>query len=206
MAAINSNPAPMLGTILNQGKKWKNWMSNYKNLGVTKVDLKRIEQTTSPKLGSIIETLENPKNNNALKDLEDKYAYTQQQYNAALETHLKRVQAGVKPSQLNTLQALNDQMLDILKQMDEHVRKIMPPSGFPPGGKLKAGRTKVYASGNRLKRHVDAHRASVHGLQQLQGEQESGRLSANAAYYNYLVWLIVAITIGAYTIKHITTS
>ena len=99
MAAINSNPAPMLGTILNQGKKWNNWMSNYKNLGVTKVDLRRIEQTTSPKLGSIIEALENPKNN-ALKELEDKYAYTQQQYNAALEAHLKRVQAGVKPSQL----------------------------------------------------------------------------------------------------------
>ena len=57
MSAINSNPAPMLGTILNQGKKWKNWMSDYKNLGVTKVDLNLIEQTSSPKLGSIIETL-----------------------------------------------------------------------------------------------------------------------------------------------------
>jgi len=204
MAAINSNPAPMLGTILNQGKKWKNWMSNYKNLGVTKVDLRRIEQTSSPKLGSIIETLENPKKS-PLEELESKYAYTQQQYNAALETHLKRVQAGVKPSQLNTLQALNDQMIDILNQMDNHVRKIMPPSGFPPGGQLKAGRNKVYASGNRLKKHVSSHQASVHGLQQLQGEQEAGRLSANAAYYNYLVWLIVAITIGAYTIKHVST-
>jgi len=204
MAAINSNPAPMLGTILNQGKKWKNWMSNYKNLGVTKVDLRRIEQTSSPKLGSIIETLENPKKS-PLEELESKYAYTQQQYNAALETHLKRVQAGVKPSQLNTLQALNDQMIDILNQMDNHVRKRMPPSGFPPGGQLKAARNKVYASGNRLKKHVSSHQASVHGLQQLQGEQEAGRLSANAAYYNYLVWLIVAITIGAYTIKHVST-
>jgi hypothetical protein len=204
MAALNSNPAPMLGTILNQGKKWQNWMSNYKNLGVTKVDLRRIEQTSSPKLGSIIEPLENPPKN-ALTDLEQKYAYTQHQYNAALETHLKRVQAGVKPSQLNTLKALNDQMLDILKQMDNHVRKIMPPSGFPPGGKLKAGRDKVYASGNRLKQHVDSHQASIHGLQQLQGEQTAGRLSANAAYYNYLVWLIVAITLGAYTLKHIST-
>jgi hypothetical protein len=57
-----------------------------------------------------------------------------------------------------------------------------------------------------LRQHVDSHQASIHGLQQLQGEQQSGRLSANAAYYNYLVWLIVAITIGAYTLKHISTN
>jgi hypothetical protein len=205
MAAINSNPAPMLGTILNQGKKWQNWMSHYKNLGVTKVDLRRIEQTSSPNLGSIIEPLENPKKN-ALTDLEQKYAYTQKQYSDALATHLKRVHSGVKPSQLKTLTALNNQMLDILKQMDNHVRKIMPPSGFPPGGKLKAGRSKVHASGDRLRQHVDSHQASIHGLHQLQGEQQAGRLSANAAYYNYLVWLIVAVTIGAYTLKHISTS
>ena len=205
MYAINSNPAPMLGTILNQGKKWNNWMSDYKNLGVTKVDLNLIEQTSSPKLGSIIEPLVNPPKG-PMANLEKKYAYTQQQYKAALKTHLQRVQAGVKPSHVKTLQDLNDQMLDILKQMDTHVRKIMPPSGFPPGGQLKAGRARVLGNANTLKKHVDAHGASISGLQQLQGEQQAGRLSTNATYYNYLVWLIVAITLGSFTLKHITTT
>ena len=60
--------------------------------------------------------------------------------------------------------------------------------------------------GGTLKKHVDAHGASISGLRQLQGEQQGGQLSANAAYYNYLVWLIVAITLGAFTFKHITTT
>ena len=39
MFSLRNSPDPMLGTILNQGKKWNNWMSNYKNLGVSKVKL-----------------------------------------------------------------------------------------------------------------------------------------------------------------------
>ena len=80
MFSLRNSPDPMLGTILNQGKKWNNWMSNYKNLGVSKVKLDLIGKTTGPNLGSIVEPLVNPKRKSHLSRLEADFDSLNQEY------------------------------------------------------------------------------------------------------------------------------
>ena len=202
MFSLRNSPDPMLGTILNQGKKWNNWMSNYKNLGVSKVKLDLIGKTTGPNLGSIVEPLVNPKRKTHLSRLEADFDRLNQEYEKTKSIYLQRVAAGVSTPELKTLQRLNDDMIDVLKKMNTKVIELMPSTGTNWGGDLSKGRDHVHRRARHLKRAATAHGYTLDNVDQLVGEQRTGNRKVTAVYYNYLVWLVIAITLCSFTFKY----
>ena len=175
-----SSQDPMLGTLLKQGKKWNNWMKNFKN----------------------IEPLVNPKRKSELSRLEDRFDTLNQEYEGVKATYLQRTAAGMSTPGLKTLQRLNDDMIDVLKEMDIKVAELMPDAGTNWDKNLSKGRYNVHRHARRLKRAAIAHGFNVDNVDQLIGEQQGNERDIRAAYYNYLVWLVITITLVSFSFKY----
>ena len=126
-------------------------------------------------------------------------------------------------SNIAAASALNDQLLSLLTQMDKMVTSqlINKTSGVPGysypyaagkgGGSgqegvgdrpaLLAARKALNAQGSALMQQRAAYDEQVNILDTLIGEDSDNKVRTRAAYYQFLVWSIVSVTLVGYTVK-----
>ena len=235
-------------TSLNQGNSFLNIQKNYKHL----VDphLKLIEQTTSPKLGSLIENFSGNIGNQPSQNYPDKtnkvaaevaavnndgantaaiaaFTNTVNQYNAQLKNYQQNAltpgsvtnfppSGGMGGAKYNAMLAMYSQLEDLNKMVGKKLSgrtvggqwgyDYQSGSGEEGAGdqpQLLAMRKKILHS---IQPALSAQRASydehVTHLNTLMGEGSDTEIRAKSAYYKYIVWVIVSITLISYTIKY----
>ena len=243
MSALNEID-PLLNTLLNQGKSFLNIQNNYKQM----VDshLKLIEQTTSPKLGSIIENFSqnSPSNNPNFVTKTNQVAVEiaaindDQANTVALQNFtnlINNYNATYKKSEsipltnklsANQLQSKKDArniMIDDLIKLNTMITTKL--SGQTSGGvhgydyqagsgeagagdqpQLLAQRARILGP---LQAALNAQRTlydeKFNHVNTLIGEASDGEIRSKSAYYKYIVWTIVSITLIAYTMKYATS-
>ena len=240
---------PLFNTLLKQGKSFLNIQKDYKYM----VDphLKLIEQTTSPKLGSIIENFSqnsSPPPQNIVTKLnlvaaevqpvfDDNANTTNLQnftslinnYNAAYLAYAKI--AATSPSALVASAApYRNSMIGYMVTLNNMIKKQLSGRtegtlegrpGFPSSAlkydyqagsgeagagdqpQLMAMRAKILGP---LQTNLSAQRAQydshVKRINTLIGEGADTTIRSKAAYYKYIVWTIVSITLLSYTVKY----
>lgn len=224
---------PLFNTLLNQGKSFLNIQNDYKHM----VDphLKLIEQTTSPKLGSIIENFSQnftDKTNKLAAEVSpssDDGANTValQNFIAAINNYnalLKKYQSialvpGISAAEAQKKEALGEQLTAQVTALNKMVttKLVGRTTGGAKGYDYQAGSGQEAAGdqpqllaqrhniNNTLQDSLTAQRASydayVRDVNTLMGEGSDTEIRAKSAYYKYIVWLIVSITLISYTIK-----
>lgn len=203
MASLNKSD-PMLDILLNQGKKYLSLQEDYEHL--EEPHLKLIEQTTGKNLGSIIETLVSSSGVRKFTKLESTFNGLLKKYQTASEEHLKSVSSGsskrASTSQLNEIKDINSKLMQVLEEMED----LVTSSGMDTsqtGTKLANKRRNIKSSSDNLMVSQTAYENNKNKLTSLSGEDEEGKIRTKSAYYNYLVWLIVAITLSAFAIRHV---
>ena len=68
--------------------------------------------------------------------------------------------------------------------------------------KLNEQRKVVYERSLSLNKVKDNTQGKLTNISSLKGENQDSKLKVKSAYYDYLVWTVVAITLGAFTIKY----
>ena len=187
----------MMNTLLNQGKRYMALQRRYKPLA----KLKLIEETTAPKLGSIIESLANMGD----KDSDDQFEILQKsfqdllrRYNEATEEQVLRASHSKNTEkQIKKVEKINKQLLNILREMDLLVEEKMAP-------KKQIGDTGLSEHTRNLGDYEKTHKMEYSRLRSLIGENIDGQRRTKSAYYHYLVWLLVAITMAALSFKHLS--
>lgn len=232
---------PLFNTLLNQGKSFLNIQKDYKYM----VDphLKLIEQTTSPKLGSLIENFSGNFTDDtnkvaaevaAINDDGAKTAATAaftnaiNQYNANLKTYQAQALTpgsvtNYPPSGKNTagtkfaaMNAMYTQLADLNNMITAKLTRRT--SGGSKGYDYQAGSGQAGAGDQpqlleqrakilgpvqtALSAQRGTYDAHVRDLNTLIGEGADTEIRAKSAYYKYIVWLIVSITLISYTIKY----
>ena len=224
----------MFNTLLNQGKKYLDIQGEYKYL----VDphLKLIEETSSPRLGSIIEGFSQNYYNklNQVASQQNPAAASNppsgsfqdliNQYNTILKEYQTQSETVLRPNSstsINTanVQQLNDQLINLLSEMNKLVDKqlVSQTTGDPAiidtqagSGEQKAGdQPSLLGARIDLKKQYDqlnqqrmSYDEQVNILNTLMGEDEDVKIRRRSAYYQFLVWGIVSITLIAYTTKY----
>lgn len=202
MASLNQTD-PMLDILLNQGKKYLALQEDYEHL--EEPHLKLIEQTTGKNLGSIIESLVSSSGIRKFTKLENKFNGLLKQYQSASEENLKSVSSGSKrasSSQLNEIKDINNKLLEVLEEMED----VITGSGADTsstGSNLANKRRNIHSASKNLMASQRKYKADKIKLVSLSGEDADGKIRTKSAYYNYLVWLIVAITLSAFALRHV---
>ena len=202
MASLNQRD-PMLDILLNQGKKYLSLQEDYEHL--EEPHLKLIEQTTGKNLGSIIESLVSSSGVRKFTNLENKFNGLLKQYQSASEENLKSVSSGSKrasSSQLNEIKDINNKLLEVLEEMEDVVMASGADTSST-GIQLANKRTGIHSASQNLIASQRTYEADKNKLTSLSGEDADGKIRTKSAYYNYLVWLIVAITLSAFALKHV---
>lgn len=189
----------MVNTLLNQGKRYMALQRRYKPLA----KLKLIEETTAPNLGSIIESLANMNDNNG--DSDDQFETLQKdfqdllrRYNEATEEQVLRASHNKNTErQIKKVENINKQLLNILREMDLLVKDKMAP-------KKQIGDIGLKEHTGNLENYEKTHKMEYSRLRSLIGENIDGHRRTKSAYYHYLVWLLVAITMAALSFKHLS--
>ena len=233
MAALRENNV-MFNTLLNQGKKYLDIQGEYKYL----VDphLKLIEETSSPQLGSIIENFSQnyydklnqvaAQQDPAASGTPPKGSFQDliNQYNSILKQYQSTSESILRPNSSTNIdttkvQALNGQLIDLIKDMDALVEKqlVSQTRGDPAiqdiqagSGELGAGdqpsllaaRAALNNQNTLLNQQRMAYDEQVNILNTLMGEDEDVKIRRRSAYYQFLVWSIVSVTLIAYTTKY----
>jgi hypothetical protein len=127
-------------------------------------------------------------------------------------------------SNIEAASALNDQLLSLLTQMDKMVTSQLinktygvpgQSSPYAAGGKgggsgqegvgdrpaLLAARKALNAQGSALMQQRAAYDEQVNILDTLIGEDSDNKVRTRSAYYQFLVWSIVSVTLVGYTVK-----
>jgi len=194
---------PMLDILLNQGKKYLSLQEDYEHL--EEPHLKLIEQTTGKNLGSIIESLVSSSGIRQFTKLENKFNGLLKQYQSASEENLKSVSSGsarASSSQLKDIKDINNKLLEVLEEMED----VVTASGADTsstGSNLANKRTNIHSASKNLMASQRKYSDEKIKLTSLSGEDVDGKIRMKSAYYNYLVWLIVAITLSAFALKHV---
>ena len=193
----------MINTLLNQGKRYMALQRRYKPLA----KLKLIEETTSPKLGSIIESLANMSDgdNNGDNNGDDQFEILQKsfqdllrRYNEATEEQVLRASHSKNSEkQIKKVENINKQLLNILREMDLLVEEKMAP-------KKQIGDIGLKEHTGNLADYEKTHKMEYSRLRSLIGDNIDGHRRTKSAYYHYLVWLLVAITMAALSFKHLS--
>ena len=224
MSSLTENDN-MFNVLLNQGKKFLEIQDDYKY--IVDPHLKLIEETSSPKLGSIIENFSQnyygdltnvagEANDPVHKDFQtliNNYNATLKQYQAiALSPNTSRADWEKKGSLNNTLTSLLEQMNTVVvakltqptinQPFDTQSGSGQVGTGDQPA--LLAARATLLNQNARLQIQRQQYDNEVDSLNTLMGENSDVKVRARAAYYQYLVWVIVSITMAAYTVKFLT--
>ena len=233
---------PLFNTLLNQGKSFLNIQKDYKYM----VDphLKLIEQTTSPKLGSLIENFSGNFTDDtnkvaaevaAINDDGAKtaatvaFTNTVNQYNSQLKTYQANALTpgsvtnyppakGTAATKFAAMNAMYTQLEDLNSMITAKLSGRTSSTGGTGGYDYQAGSGQVGAGDQP---QLLAQRAKILGpvqtalsaqrgmydehvrdLNTLIGEGSDTEIRAKSAYYKYIVWLIVSITLISYTIKY----
>ena len=240
MSALNEMD-PLFNTLLNQGKSFLNIQNDYKHM----VDphLKLIEQTTSPKLGSIIENFSQnspsrdpnfvSKTNQvaleiaAINDDQANTAALQKftnlinNYNATYKNYESiPLTPGMSASQLQPKANARDIMIDNLIKLNTMITTKLSrrTSGGAQGYDYQAGsgeagagdQPQLLAQRARILGPVQTALSSqrslydeqVNHVNTLIGEVSDTTIRSKSAYYKYIVWTIVSITLIGYTMKY----
>jgi len=224
MSSLTENDN-MFNILLKQGKKFLEIQDDYKYM----VDphLKLIEETSSPKLGSLIENFSQnyyedltavggEANNPVHKDFQtliNNYNATLKQYQAIA------LSSNSSPTDIENKTNLNNTLISLLEQMNTVVvAKLTQPTinqpfdaqsgsgqvGTGDQPALLAAREALMSQNAQLQIQRRQYDNEVDSLNTLMGENSDGKIRARAAYYQYLVWMIVSITMAAYTVKFLT--
>ena len=224
---------PLFNTLLNQGKSFLNIQDEYKYM----VDphLKLIEQTTSPKLGSLIENFSQnfpDKTNQLAAEVSavnddgantaalQNFISTINQYNATLKNYqdialVPGMSDDKRASKLNYGEQLTNQLSDLNTMLKKKLsgRTVGGAKGYDyqaGSGEEGAGDQPQLLA---MRKHIqgplqgslsaqrESYDAYVRDVNTLIGEGSDTQIRAKSAYYKYIVWLIVSITLISYTIK-----
>ena len=203
MASLNQKN-PMLDILLNQGKRYLSLQEDYVHL--EEPNLRLIEQTTGKNLGSIIETLVSSSGVRNFTKLEKNFDDLLKKYKTASEEHLKSVSSGspskTTSSQLQNIKEINDQLVKLLEQMEDIIGKSDPDTSST-GKQLSGKRGNINSASKNLLSAQSKYIADKNKLTSLSGEDADGEIRTKSAYYNYLVWLIVAITLASFALRHV---
>ena len=224
---------PLFNTLLNQGKSFLNIQNEYKYMVDPHLNL--IEQTTSPRLGSLIENFsqnfpdktnqlaaevsavnDDGANTGALQD----FIATINKYNATLKNYQDiALVPGMSDAQRTAKLNLSEQLTSQLTNLNTMLKKKLTGRtvGGAKGYDYQAGSGEAGAGDQpqllamrkriqgQLQGNLSTQRASydeyVRDVNTLIGEGSDTQIRAKSAYYKYIVWLIVSITLISYTIK-----
>ena len=241
MAAFTERD-PLFNTLLNQGKSFLNIQNDYKYM----VDphLKLIEQTTSPKLGSLIENFSQKSPSNIIDkfnlvaanfDVSNDGANTDamntfnsiiNNYNAAYKAYgaARAAWRGGDVGSLDKAATQRNNMIDYMIQLNSMIKQKLvgrtttgpkPQYDYQSGSgeagagdqpQLMAMRAKILGPlQTNLSKQRSVYDNHVKGLNTLIGEGDDTTIRSKAAYYKYIVWTIVSITILSHTIKYATS-
>ena len=203
MSSLNQTN-PMLDILLNQGKRYLALQEDYVHL--EEPNLKLIEQTTGKNLGSIIETLVSSTGIRKFTKIESNFNDLLKKYKTASEEHLKSVSSGssskTTSSQLQDIKKINDQLVKLLEDMEEIITTSDPDTSST-GKHLSNKRVNINSTSKNLLSAQSQYADDKNKLRSLSGEDEEGKIRMKSAYYNYLVWLIVAITLASFALRHV---
>lgn len=224
MSSLTENDN-MFNILLNQGKKFLEIQDDYKY--IVDPHLKLIEETYSPKLGSIIENF----SQNYYGDLTDvageandpvhnDFQTLINNYNATLKQYQDiALSSNSSPTDIENKNNLNNTLISLLEQLNTVVvAKLIQPTinqpfdaqsgsgqvGTGDQSALLAARTTLMNQSAQLQAQRQQYDNEVDSLNTLMGENSDVKVRARAAYYQYLVWVIVSITMAAYTVKFLT--
>jgi len=224
---------PLFNTLLNQGKSFLNIQNEYKYMVDPHLNL--IEQTTSPRLGSLIENFsqnfpdktnqlaaevsavnDDGANTGALQD----FIATINKYNATLKNYQDiALVPGMSDAQRTAKLDLSEQLTSQLTNLNTMLKKKLTGRtvGGAKGYDYQAGSGEAGAGDQpqllamrkriqgQLQGNLSTQRASydeyVRDVNTLIGEGSDTQIRAKSAYYKYIVWLIVSITLISYAIK-----
>ena len=183
-------------TLLRQGDLFLSFQDNYYRKVSPHLPL--MEQTSSNGLQSVIEGLSSSKENGNLKNLEEKYNITLNQY---IETSKQLTQMSVKhinhkhyKTKIDTLQSELMMYNDQLVKLAEDIYKTIEAS--EKGDKTQLGdnkKTKLFSTINELKTHQAKLKKNQPIINTYSGEFSDNELRVNYAYYHYIIWFLIVV-------------
>ena len=165
---------------------------------------------------------ENIPPNTAFKSLMADYNTALAAYKTASESLLRTNNKRSQRQNVENAQHLSNNLYKILEKLDRLVKKqlIGKTHGLPPYPNLVAGsgqkgagdqprlikaRVALNHKNQGLQARRDAYDKQVNNLNTLIGEDNDAKVKKRAAYYKFLVWTIVSITLIAYTAKYVSS-
>ena len=157
----------------------------------------------------------------AFQDLINKYNSVLKEYQAASETQLLLASSNKSTTaQIEKVKTLNSQLIGLLTSMDKMVTSqlVNKTVGYPTDTttwttgsgqegvgdrpRLIAARKSLNNQNTKLLAERARYDKQVDILNTLMGEDIDGKVRTRSAYYHFLVWSIVSVTVLAYTAKY----
>lgn len=178
-------------------------------------NMKLLEETTMPKIGSIVEGLENgtinDKNNavtQQMKDLEQEFNEKLSEYTTLYRRYMQNMTSNPSNGQDATwdrITALNNELIGIADRMYQSVTHINSTDEQVDREVKSAG----VSLQSRIKQLNDERNKFIQmksKLQSLEGKYDDSQRNLTSQYTQYMVWSIAAITLGAFAVKYIAKS
>ena len=197
-----------------QGQEYMEYERLYAN--AVRPHLKLLEITSSPSLKSIVESLNDEDSTSAssttsnvsMSSIEKEFNRTLVKYSVAYKNFSENVIKDKSKKEIqvyfDNLQRLNNKLIALAKALGKELDDILLTDD-----QLKSNLDKQQQKLNSYISVLDQDRKKMQnvnkGYNTIAGEHESTKLQLVSNQYNYIVWLLLAITVVGVTI-HIVTS
>ena len=175
-------------------------------------NMRLLGETTMPKIGSIIEGLENNTINDKhnavsqqMKDLEQEFNDKLSKYTTLYRRYLQDLATNQTTDTWNQITTLNDELISIADKMYQAVSHINT-TDKQIDSEVKSAGVSLQSRIRQLNDERNKFIQMKSKLQSLEGKYNDSQLNLTSQYTQYMVWTLTSITLGAFAINYIAKS